>query len=107
MIFKDIERIYFYVDEHTTSTNGKYELREGLEQELKNGTYNKEYSKFFPSIFPNILSIHLEFCNSKSKLLIRAADIISNRIYYLSTNNQKEKINDIKNLYTINLQNNK
>ncbi|MDO4794222.1 MAG: DUF3800 domain-containing protein, partial [Filifactor alocis] len=104
---KDVERIYFYVDEHTTATNGKYELREGLEQELKNGTYNREYSKFFPPIFPDILSIHLEFCNSKSKLLIRAADIIANRIYYLSSSNQVEKIKQIQNLCIINLPNNR
>lgn len=104
---KDVERIYFYVDEHTTATNGKYELREGLEQELKNGTYNREYSKFFPPTFPDILSIHLEFCNSKSKLLIRAADIVANRIYYLSSSNQAEKIKQIQNLYIINLPNNR
>lgn len=35
IIEADIDRLYFYVDEHTTATNGKYELREGLEQELK------------------------------------------------------------------------
>ena len=95
---EDVERIYFYVDEHTTATNGKYELREGLEQELKSGTYNREYSKFFPPTFPDIQSIHLEFCNSKSKILIRAADIVANRIFYLSSSNQTEKIKQTKNL---------
>ena len=27
-----VERLYFYADEHTTATNGRYELREALEQ---------------------------------------------------------------------------
>ena len=28
----EVENLYFFVDEHTTATNGKYELRESLEQ---------------------------------------------------------------------------
>lgn len=43
-----VERIYFYADEHSTATNGRYELREALEQEFKHGTFNSMYSKFFP-----------------------------------------------------------
>ena len=92
-----IERLYFRVDEHTTATNGCYELREGLEQEFKNGTYNRTFDKFFPPIFPNIKSVELEFCNSSTKLLIRAADIIANRIYYLALNDEKEKLRELPN----------
>ena len=33
IIPKEIKRLYFYVDEHTTATNGRYELKELLEQE--------------------------------------------------------------------------
>ena len=29
----DVERIYFYVDEQTTATNGRYELQEALEKD--------------------------------------------------------------------------
>lgn len=99
IIEADIDRLYFYVDEHTTATNGKYELREGLEQELKNGTYNREYSKFFPPIFPSISDINLQFCNSKSKILIRSADIVANRIYYLARTKQYNRLETISNLY--------
>lgn len=87
----EIERLYFYVDEHTTATNGHYELRELLEQEFKNGTYNQNYSCFFPPIFNNLKEVNLKFCNSKSKLLVRAADIVANRIFYLSKNEVKLK----------------
>lgn len=80
----DVERIFFYVDEHTTATNGCYELGEGLEQEFKYGTYNATYSIFYPPIFPNMKEVHLEFCNSASKLLVRAADIVANKIYFLA-----------------------
>ena len=51
----EIDNIFFYVDEHTTATNGRYELREGLEKELKNGTYNYFYNKFYPPLFQNLI----------------------------------------------------
>lgn len=80
--------IFFFVDEHTTATNGRYELREGLEQELKRGKYSLDYSYWYPSVFDNLRILNLDFCNSSSKTLIRAADIIANNIYY------KAKIKD-------------
>ena len=43
----EIETIYMYNNEHNAITNGRYELREGLEQEFKLGTYNLRYDKFF------------------------------------------------------------
>lgn len=94
---QEIERLYFYVDEHTTATNGCYELKEALEQEFKNGTYNYRYDTFFPPIFPYLGEVHLEFCNSKSKLLVRAADIVANRIFYLTTHSMYHCIEEIQN----------
>lgn len=47
MIGKGMGNVFVYNDEHTTATNGRYELREGLEQEFKLGTYNMRYDKFF------------------------------------------------------------
>lgn len=79
-----VENIFVFVDEHTTATNGRYELREALEQEFKNGTYNQSYSRYFPPIFSELKSVTLDFCNSAKKPLIRAADIIANRVYYLA-----------------------
>lgn len=80
-----VENIHVFVDQHTTATNGRYELREGLEQELKLGTYNYNYSTFFPPIFPNLRSVTLSFCNSEKQTLIRSADIVANRIYHICT----------------------
>ena len=78
----EIENIYIYVDEHTTATDGRYELKEGLEQEFKLGTFNYAYNKFYPPIFKNIKSVNVNYCNSNSVTLIRAADIVANNIYY-------------------------
>ncbi|MFR2837828.1 MAG: DUF3800 domain-containing protein [Zhenhengia sp.] len=92
-----VERIYFYVDEHTTATNGLYELKEGLEQEFKIGTYNYNYRIFYPPIFTKLKDVQLQYCNSNSKLLVRAADIVANKIYYIA--NQDSNYNNISNLH--------
>ncbi len=87
----EVKRIYVYNDEHSTATNGRYEL----EQEFKLGTYNHRYDSFFPPIFSDLGRIDLEFCSSDKVTLIRAADIIANRIYYMSLNRKIEQLNGI------------
>lgn len=82
IIPEEVDNIYFYVDEHTTATNGVYELRESLEEEFKNGIHNWNFSQFFPPIFPKMGSVELNYCNSETVTLVRAADIIANRIYH-------------------------
>lgn len=89
----DVNNIYIFCDEHTTATNGIYELREGLEQEFKCGTFNYTFNKFFPPLFPNIYSVNLSFCDSNKKALIRAADIVANKIYFHSKRNILEHLN--------------
>lgn len=84
----EVKRLYFFVDEHTTATNGRYELKESLEQEFKLGTYNLNYNKYYPPLFLDLETVNLQFCNSASKTLVRAADIVANRIYYLARNNK-------------------
>ncbi len=101
----EVERIFFYVDEHNTATNGIYELKEALEQEFKLGTYNYKYKKFYPPIFPKMEVVSLEFCNSQSKLLIRAADIVANKIYYLARNEKYGDIPTTEKLHVIYLPN--
>lgn len=95
VIGKCVDNIFLYNDEHSTATNGRYELREGLEQEFKLGTYNMQYEKFFPPLFDAMQSIHLDFCDSKKVTLIRAADIVANRIYYMALNRKLENLSGI------------
>lgn len=92
---EEIRTIRFYNDEHSTATNGRYELREGLEQELKNGTYNMQYDKFFPPVFEKLEGIELFYCDSSKVHLVRAADIVANRIYYMALNRNIEKLEGI------------
>lgn len=77
-----VENIYFFIDEHTTATNGRYELRESMLQEFKEGMFTTNYQKFKPPIFPQLKNLTLCFRNSAQTALIRAADIIANRLYF-------------------------
>lgn len=97
----EVERLYFYVDEHTTATNGRYELKEALEQEFRLGTYNYRYDTYYPPIFMKMKDVQLEYCNSKSKLLVRAADIVANKIFFLARNEKQKELEDIQNLNVI------
>ena len=97
----EVEGLYFYVDEHTTATNGRYELQEALEQEFKLGTFNYKYDTYYPPIFKQMKQVQLEYCNSKSKILVRAADIVANKIYYLTKNEMIKDICEIQNMNVI------
>lgn len=97
----EVERLYFYVDEHTTATNGRYELKEALEQEFRLGTYNYRYDTYYSPIFMKMKDVQLEYCNSKSKLLVRAADIVANKIFFLARNEKQKELEDIQNLNVI------
>lgn len=98
LISSDVNHLHFFVDEHSTATNGKYELRESLEAEFKYGTHNWNYNIFFPPLFDRLSTVDLKFCNSKQYYLVRASDIIANRIYYLANNNKFDDIYKIRNL---------
>lgn len=86
----EIKSIHVFCDEHTTATNGRYELREALEQEFKIGTLNFRYASFYPPIFTSLKNVDVKYCDSKTTLLIKAADIVANRIYYNACNNNIE-----------------
>lgn len=79
-----VERMYFFVDEHTTATDGVYELKESLEQEFRFGMYNWDHMTYHPPLFPNLLEVRVNYCNSKTKTLVRSADIVANQLYYMA-----------------------
>ena len=94
-----IESILFFIDEHSTATNGLYELQEGLENALQTCTYNYNWTKAYPPVFTGLDHVQVEFCNSKSKYLVRAADIVANRVYSLAFRGEMAHIKKIDNLY--------
>ncbi|MDE6289438.1 MAG: hypothetical protein K2L64_01575 [Ureaplasma sp.] len=84
---EDIHEIQIYMDEHTTATDGKYELREGILQELKEGTFNSNYKIFYKPICCNLKSVILNHYHSHEKSLIRVADIYANYAFWTFNNN--------------------
>ncbi len=90
----EIDNIHVVCDEHTTATDGRYELQEGLLMEFKYGTFNEDWQKFFPPICPQMQGITVAYRNSESTTAIRMADIVANRIYYLARANKLHEIED-------------
>lgn len=82
----EVDTISIFTDEHSTATNGKYELREALLNEFKYGTFNQDWNIFYPPLFEQLSSLTVDYCNSARKPHIRMADIIANRAYYLAKN---------------------
>lgn len=80
---ENIQNIYFFIDQHTTATNGKYELEESLETEFKIGNYSADYNFYTMPITQNLRDLKLKFLDSKKNVLIRASDIIANYIFNL------------------------
>lgn len=88
----EVEYVYIYFDNHTTATNGHYELREGIETEFKHGTINYRYNMFHEPLFKGIKGVNLEYKDSKTTTLIRASDNIANMVNYHARNNTLEKV---------------
>lgn len=82
----DVRNIVLQVDQHSTATNGRYELEEGLSIEFKRGTTNFKWNTFYPPLFPNMNRVTVKFMDSRDVPLIRAADIVANRLYYFAVN---------------------
>ncbi|MBQ9908116.1 MAG: DUF3800 domain-containing protein [Oscillospiraceae bacterium] len=78
----EIRNIHILADEHATATDGKYELRESLLKEFRDGMYNSNFTQFCEPLFPEISDVTVKFLDSAKTPLIRAADIIANRVYY-------------------------
>lgn len=78
----EAHHFHFYVDEHSTATNGRYELKDSIERELMYGTYNQTWDHRYEPIFDVVGKVDLKFSNSADVTLVRAADIIANRIHF-------------------------
>lgn len=90
--------INIMVDEQGTATNGYYDLQSSIYEELAVGITNFDYGTFFPPIFTNgtKVDVHVQFCDSEKNTLIRAADIVANRVWYSYIAN-KPNLRDFKN----------
>ena len=90
----EIKNIRVYTDEHTTATNGKYELKDALLNEFKYGTFNQDWNTFYPPLFEGLSELTVDYCNSSKKSHIRMADIIANRAFYLAKNEKYKELEE-------------
>lgn len=97
----NVDEMQFYCDEHHTATDSVYELKESLYSEFKIGTFNYNWNRFYEPMMPKLKDVKVYFCNSKTNLLVRAADIIANKIYHLTVYNELgfAKLNNFTVLY--------
>ena len=78
----DVSAINVVVDEHSTSTNGRYNLEESINNEFRFGTYNMTWDQHFPPVFgPDFPPIPVSYVDSAKVPLVRAADVTANWVY--------------------------
>lgn len=77
---KDL-KICICIDEQHTATNGYYDLKSSIYEELVSGVSNFDYGKTFEPILYGELDIQIQFCDSAFNYLVQASDILANRVY--------------------------
>ena len=77
---KDI-KIHIYIDEQLTATNGYYDLRDSIKEELQYGIVNFNYAVTHAHIFDGGVYVDIEYCDSSHNYMIQASDILANRIW--------------------------
>lgn len=80
--------LHLLVDEQNICTNGRYNLKESIVEELFSGKYNG-YHGFIKPYFNIRGTVKVQYCDSNNVALIRGADILANRKFgKLRTNQQ-------------------
>ncbi|MCR5236427.1 MAG: DUF3800 domain-containing protein [Lachnospiraceae bacterium] len=86
---EDIE-IHIYIDEQLTATNGYYDLRDSIREELQYGIVNFNYGITHPHVFDSNVIVNIEYCDSSRNYMIQASDILANRIWSSYVKDKKE-----------------
>lgn len=69
------------IDEQLTATDGYYDLRDSIVEELQHGIINWDYGIRHPNVFSSKVDVDIVYCESKNNYLIQASDILANRIW--------------------------
>ena len=72
--------IVLNIDQQTTKSNGYYDLKSGLFEELKYGIINFNYSKKHKPIVHGKLDINLTYQRSDKSYVIQAADLVAGMV---------------------------
>ena len=74
-------KISIYIDEQLTATNGYYDLRDSIMEELQYGIANFDYGIRHPHLFDSEVTVSIQYCDSSTNYMIQASDILANRIW--------------------------
>lgn len=82
-IFKEDDfSIDIVMDQRTVATNGKFNLAESILHELRGEIMSRISFNCFPTVLPSLHEVNVRYANSDREPLIRAADIIANRVLF-------------------------
>ena len=70
-------RLIINIDEQSTKSNGYYNLKDGLTEELLHGISNFNYDTFYNKVLYGKLEIILSYQDSGKSYLVQAADLIA------------------------------
>lgn len=92
-------RLILNIDEQSTKSNGYYNLKDGLEEELLHGIINFNYRKTHKPILHSKLIIDLTYQKSDKSYVVQAADMLAGLIRKkyikdLAEQNYKNKLYD-------------
>ena len=73
-------KIILNIDEQSTKTNGYYNLKDGLIEELKYGIINFNYGKKHKAIISGTLEIKLTYQKSDKSYVVQAADLVAGTV---------------------------
>lgn len=92
--------ISIFIDEQLTATNGYYDLRDSIKEELQFGIINFDYGIKHPHLFDSNVIVNIQYCDSSKNYLIQASDILANRIW-TSYRTKKQSLRLIENQVTL------
>lgn len=91
-------RLIINIDEQSTKSNGYYNLKDGLTEELLHGISNFNYDIIYKKIIYSKLEIILSYQDSGKSYLVQAADLLAGTTRRVVKENIENKINIENNL---------
>lgn len=80
-------KLVLNIDEQTTKTNGYYNLKDGIIEELKYGIFNYNYGFYNTPIVNSELEVNVCYQKSEKSYLIQASDLVAGTIRRFYLNN--------------------
>lgn len=95
-------KLIINIDEQTTKTNGYYNLKDGIFEELKYGIYNYNYGLYNVPIVNSELEVDVRYQKSEKSYLIQASDLIAGTVRRLYLNNIENGLEFLKRIDFVN-----